>query len=217
MKNTFVVSMALLLALTIGGSIVGFKNATTPHHSEEKGHEETKAPSMGSEEAPSPNSASTGAEAAAGTTGDVTAANEGGEQAGANGAVSASGEGTTGEEQTSTTEGSATDTDTAGSTGEQPAETAAAAETQGDASAGEKTYAAVGCAGCHGANGQGVVGPSLVAANGPKDWTLAEFTTALREGKTPEKELAATMPRFTDAQITDSDIANLQAYIKTLN
>lgn len=216
MKNTFVVTMTLLLALTVGGSVVGYNIATKPHHSE-KGHEETKAPSMGSEEAPSPNSASTGAEAAPGTTGDVTAANEGGEQAGANGAVTASGEGTTGEEKTSTTEGSATDTDTAGSTGQQPAETAAAAETQGDASAGEKTYAAVGCAGCHGANGQGVVGPSLVAANGPKDWTLAQFTTALREGKAPEKGLAATMPRFSDAQLTDSDIANVQAYIKTLN
>ncbi|MHA0041376.1 c-type cytochrome [Deinococcus sp. PEB2-63] len=222
MKNTFVVTMTLLLALTVGGSVVGYNIATTPHHSEEKGghgeekggHSESGAPM--SEQGSSANSAATGAAGAEGALGDVKADNEGGELAGENGAVTASGEATTGDEKVSTTEGSATDTDAAGSTGQQPAETAAAAETQGDAVAGEKSYA-VSCAGCHGANGQGVVGPSLVAANGPKDWTLAQFTTALREGKAPEKELAATMPRFSDAQLTDSDIANVQAYIKTLN
>ena len=57
----------------------------------------------------------------------------------------------------------------------------------------------------------------MLFRSGPKSWTLAQFTTTLREGKTPERELAATMPRFSDAQLTDSDIANLQAYIKTLN
>ncbi|MXV20094.1 c-type cytochrome [Deinococcus xianganensis] len=221
MKNTFAVTMTLLLALTIGGSVVGYNIATTPHHSEKGGHGEEKgghsesgAPM--SEQGPSANSAATGAAGAEGALGDVKADNEGGAQTGENGAVPASGEAVTGDETVASQEGSSTDTDTAGSTGQQPAETAAAAETQGDAVAGEKSYA-VSCAGCHGANGQGVVGPSLVAANGPKDWTLAQFTTSLREGRTPERELAATMPRFSDAQLTDSDIANVQAYIKTLN
>ncbi|AWT35227.1 c-type cytochrome [Deinococcus arenae] len=214
MKNTFAVTMTLLLALTVGGSVIGYNIATTEHHTEEKGGEETQAPQNNSESSPSANGASSGP--AGGTQANTRGANDGGEQAGENGAtVEASGN-STGDQATSTTEGSATDTDTAGSTGEQPAETAAAAETQGDASAGGKTFAA-NCAGCHGANGQGQIGPSLVTADGPKSWTLAQFTTTLREGKTPERELAATMPRFSDAQLTDSDIANLQAYIKTLN
>ncbi|GGL06266.1 c-type cytochrome [Deinococcus radiotolerans] len=211
MKNTFVVSMALLLALTIGGSVVGYNKAI---HKEEKGHEETKAPEQNGESAPSANGASSGP--AGGTQANTRAANDGGEQAGVNGATVEAQGNTTGDVQNSTTEGSATDTNTAGSTGQQPAETAAAAEPQGDASAGGKTFAA-NCAGCHGANGQGQIGPSLVAANGPKDWTLDQFRTTLREGKTPERELQAMMPRFTEAQLTDSDIANLQAYIKTLN
>ncbi len=73
------------------------------------------------------------------------------------------------------------------------------------------------CAGCHGANGQGNIGPSLVKADGPGSWTLAQFTTTLREGKTPERQLSTTMPRYTEAQISDAQIADLQAYIKTLN
>ncbi|WP_162393757.1 c-type cytochrome [Deinococcus kurensis] len=89
-------------------------------------------------------------------------------------------------------------------------------EAVGDAQAGQTVFAG-NCAGCHGANGQGQIGPSLVTADGPKSWTLAQFTTTLREGKTPERELSATMPRFGEAQISDTQIADLQAYIKTLN
>ncbi|GGM54789.1 hypothetical protein GCM10008956_33300 [Deinococcus arenae] len=89
-------------------------------------------------------------------------------------------------------------------------------EAAGDAQAGQTVFAG-NCAGCHGANGQGQIGPSLVTADGPKSWTLAQFTTTLREGKTPERELSATMPRFGEAQISDTQIADLQAYIKTLN
>ena len=60
-----------------------------------------------------------------------------------------------------------------------------------------------------------VIGPSLKAADGPKSWTVAQFTTVLREGKTPDgEELNATMPRFSDSQLTDADIANLFAYVK---
>ena len=64
-----------------------------------------------------------------------------------------------------------------------------------------------------GAEGQGGIGPALEKVN---EWTLAQFTTVLREGKTPERELGAVMPRFTDAQLTDSDVANVYAFIKTL-
>jgi mono/diheme cytochrome c family protein len=100
----------------------------------------------------------------------------------------------------------------AAASGAAPAGTA----TAGDAAAGQTVYVS-NCSGCHGANGQGVVGPSLVTANGPKSWTLAQFTTTLREGRTPERELNATMPRFSEAQLSDAQVADLFAYIKTLN
>ena len=219
MKNTFAVSMTLLLALTLGGSFAAYNIATSAHHEEthskDEGHSEGGAQenaSRPSESAPSPNSAATGAAGEAGALGDVTADNEGGVQAGENGAVQDTGEDTTGSTPAASQEGTVTDTDPAGSTGQEPAETAAAAETQGDATAGGKSYA-TSCAGCHGAEGQGAIGPALENVN---EWTLAQFTTVLREGKTPERELGAVMPRFTDAQLTDSDVANVYAFIKTL-
>ncbi|WP_051363393.1 c-type cytochrome [Deinococcus murrayi] len=87
---------------------------------------------------------------------------------------------------------------------------------EGNAQAGQTVFAS-NCAGCHGANGQGAFGPSLVAADGPKSWTLAQFTTTLREGRTPERELAPTMPRYSEAQLSDAQILDLHAYIKSLN
>lgn len=117
-----------------------------------------------------------------------------GDMAAGEGASSAAGEAATG--------GAA---DTAGDTG-----------ATGNAEAGQTVYVG-NCAGCHGANGQGNIGPSLVTADGPRSWTLAQFTTTLREGRTPDRELSATMPRYGEAQISDAQIADLQAYIKTLN
>ncbi|GHF38963.1 hypothetical protein GCM10017781_14340 [Deinococcus metalli] len=73
------------------------------------------------------------------------------------------------------------------------------------------------CAGCHGAEAKGGVGPNLTTADGPKAWTDAQMITALREGKTPEKTLNTIMPRFTSEQISDSDITNIHAWIKSLN
>ncbi|MBB5234403.1 c-type cytochrome [Deinococcus budaensis] len=86
----------------------------------------------------------------------------------------------------------------------------------GDAGAGQAIYVS-NCQGCHGEQGQGVVGPSLVQADGPKSWTLAQFTTTLREGRTPERQLSAAMPRYSEQQISDAQVADLHAYIKTLN
>lgn len=219
MKNTFAVSMTLLLALTLGGSFTAYRVATSaPHgesHSKDEGHSEggeQEGASRPSESAPSPNSAATGAAGEAGALGDVTADNEGGVQAGENGAVQDTGEDTTGSTPAASQDGTVTDTDPAGATGQEPDATAAAAETQGDATAGGDSYA-TSCAGCHGAQGQGGIGPALEKVN---EWTLAQFTTVLREGKTPERELGAVMPRFTDAQLTDSDVANVYAFIKTL-
>ncbi|MFC5849820.1 c-type cytochrome [Deinococcus petrolearius] len=96
-----------------------------------------------------------------------------------------------------------------------PSESGASNAADGDAAAGQQVFAG-NCAGCHGQNAQGGIGPSLVTADGPKAWTLAQFTTVLREGRTPERTLNATMPRFSAEQISDQQAADLQAYIKTL-
>lgn len=92
----------------------------------------------------------------------------------------------------------------------------AAPEPAGNAEAGQAVYVG-NCAACHGPNGQGQIGPSLVGEDGPKNWTLAQFTATLREGKTPDRQLSAAMPRYAETQISDEQIADLQAYIKTLN
>lgn len=88
---------------------------------------------------------------------------------------------------------------------------------EGDAEAGTAIFAS-NCAGCHGAQGGGGIGPTLVNDQGPKAWTLAEFTTVMREGVVPGgRELSAVMPRFSDAQLSDTQVADLLAHIKTLN
>ncbi|WP_199776982.1 hypothetical protein [Deinococcus sp. NW-56] len=97
MKNTFAVTMTLLLALTLGGSYAGYRIATTPHNAEE---EEAKAGAEGigdpttqdvkSEDAPSPKSAATqGSDQLTQPQGDTRPETLGGEQSGENGAVAA--------------------------------------------------------------------------------------------------------------------------------
>ncbi len=88
---------------------------------------------------------------------------------------------------------------------------------EGNAEAGATVFAS-NCAGCHGAQAGGGIGPSLVNSDGPKSWTLAQFTTVLRRGVLPEgRELSAVMPRFSDAQLSDTQVADVLAHIKTLN
>lgn len=96
----------------------------------------------------------------------------------------------------------------------EPAETApAGAALTGNAEAGKALYAT--CAACHGQKAEGgVVGPSLIAAGGPTEWTPAQFALAVREGKSPTKELLPTMPR--QPQLTDQNLADLQALLNTL-
>ncbi|MFC6616395.1 hypothetical protein [Deinococcus radiophilus] len=51
-------------------------------------------------------------------------------------------------------------------------------------------------------------------ANG---WDLTGFTQTLREGVTPDgRELAPTMPRFSEAQLSDADVANIHAWVQSL-
>lgn len=178
MKNTFAVTMTLLLALTLGGSYLGYHIATHPA----EGHAEGAA-----------HGAAEGATAAAG-------------------AAEGSAAGTTNNAGTAGVD----NTNAAGSTGNQPARTAATAEATapaGDAAAGKEKFAGT-CAGCHGANAEGGVGPALKVTN---TWTEAEFHAAVREGRAPDKTLSAMMPHFPTNQVTDADIANIHAFIKSLN
>lgn len=85
-------------------------------------------------------------------------------------------------------------------------------EVQANAEAGQTVFAS-NCAACHGQNGGGAIGPAL---NEAASWNLAEFTGALREGKTPVKTLNATMPRYSEAQISNQQLADLHAYVQTL-
>ncbi|WP_158263794.1 c-type cytochrome [Deinococcus arcticus] len=91
-----------------------------------------------------------------------------------------------------------------------------AGDTEGDTEAGRQVYAS-NCAGCHGQQGEGALGPSLVNEEGVQSWSVAQFTATLREGRTPTRQLSQAMPRFSEDQISDPQVANLLAYIKTLN
>ncbi|MFC4425663.1 c-type cytochrome [Deinococcus navajonensis] len=271
MKNTFAVSMTLLLALTLGGSFAAYQKATTSHPAEE-GHigtegaagegtgggaagedmAGTKGDDVVTDQEASVNAGAGDPLAAPGGTGpnviqdrDVTKLqnNAGGPNAGVTGQVPQTGrvagdatsapegnpdvdpstqaddgaERTPGDVSGEVAEGSPSDTDPRGATGQSPHETAVAAEAQGDNSAAGQTAYATNCSGCHGAEGQGGVGPSLARADGPKAWTLDQFATTLRQGKTPERELNNVMPRFSKAQLSDADVANIFAVIKTFN
>ncbi|THF67672.1 c-type cytochrome [Deinococcus sp. Arct2-2] len=170
--------------------------------------------SMGTETAGAANEDNTsGAASGTGTT------NTGATDANDNGAQTAAQQRANTAEDTSNTQNPDDQTGTnAGTTqGTDPDEAAARnTDPAGDPSNGRAVFAS-NCAGCHGANGGGNIGPALTTADGPKSWTMAEFTLTLRQGKTPERELNATMPRYSETQITDEQIADLQAYIKTLN
>lgn len=239
MKNTFAVSMTLLLALTLGGSILGYRIATTDH--------ETTA----SEAAPNPGQTSEGGTASTSGVNTAAAKPEGAPGADMNGMGGASTAATNAAAGTTGTAGTApapgkTNSGTPGNTNltgtvssnaadgslaasgpnaAQKAGTpntpqagdATAAAATGDATKGKAVFASASCAGCHGANGEGGIGPNLHTADGPKSWTLDQFSTALRKGQSPKGPLKAPMPQFAPEAVSDADVANLHAYIKTLN
>jgi mono/diheme cytochrome c family protein len=72
---------------------------------------------------------------------------------------------------------------------------------------GFKTWRAAACDRCHGANQQGLVGPSLIASL--KVLTKAEFETTVTNGR-----LEKGMPSFSASKIVMSNLDNLYAYLK---
>lgn len=74
-----------------------------------------------------------------------------------------------------------------------------------DAAAGQKVWEAALCKNCHGEKGEGKYGAPLAGTTK----TAADFIAQVR---TPRQN----MPAFTAAQISDADITNIHAYMKTL-
>lgn len=72
---------------------------------------------------------------------------------------------------------------------------------------GFKTWRAAACDRCHGANQQGLVGPSLIERL--KTLTKEEFVKTVTEGK-----LEKGMPSFKTSNMVVSNIDHLYAYLK---
>ncbi|MFC6616552.1 c-type cytochrome [Deinococcus radiophilus] len=95
---------------------------------------------------------------------------------------------------------------------------AAVTETDAQPANGQQLFVG-NCGGCHGAAGEGGVGPNLQTAAG---WTLAEFTQATLHGVTPDgRELATVMPHFADtgldgAPAEDAQLEAIHNYLQTL-
>jgi mono/diheme cytochrome c family protein len=86
--------------------------------------------------------------------------------------------------------------------------------------AGEELVAMAACRGCHGAEFTGGGGPPPGASNitpvGIGTWTVQDFLTALRTHKRPNgTTIDAAMP-LGYGQLTDSELRNVFAYLKTL-
>lgn len=82
---------------------------------------------------------------------------------------------------------------------------------------GQTLYAGA-CAGCHGAAGEGGVGPSLNASAG---WSGTVFAGAVLRGQGQGRELSAVMPRFEGVGLdggaaTAEQVSAIHAYVKGL-
>ena len=82
----------------------------------------------------------------------------------------------------------------------------AAPQTQGDAKVGAQAWAAAPCAGCHGANAEGGVGPKLTGTALPFD----QVKNTVRNGK------GAAMPKFSADQISDQALTDIYAWLKSM-
>lgn len=107
-----------------------------------------------------------------------------------------------------------------GTTGETTAETTATAA--GDSDNGEVLYQG-NCQACHGPNGEGIeglgkpwVGSEFI--NGSSDGEMVEFLKVGRPADDPLNDTGiAMMPRGGNPSLTDDDLRDLVAYMRTLN
>ncbi len=73
-----------------------------------------------------------------------------------------------------------------------------------DAAAGFELYTTVGCAGCHGAEGEGNVGPALAGHTREQ---------VFRQVRTPKGDI---MPAFAEDRLSDADVEKIVAWIDSL-
>lgn len=213
MKNTFAVSMTLLLLATFAGSWIGYNRAMPKH---EAAAHSAEAASEGATAEMPPHANEAANDAATAAPGEAAAQvndTEGTPGSDVNTAADNVNGGAT-DAQTGETDAHAGAHMGAGeSAGAGVAAASAADSASGDAEAGKNKFA-TSCAGCHGATAEGGIGPKL---NVTKTWSLEQLTAAVREGKSPEKTLSAVMPHFTAEQLSDAEMANIHAFLKTLN
>ncbi|MEZ4736322.1 MAG: cytochrome c [Caldilineaceae bacterium] len=88
---------------------------------------------------------------------------------------------------------------------------------------GEYLAATASCGSCHGEaltgnpGSDSPPGPNLTPGGALATWTEADFITALRTGQTPDgRELRAEMPWRGYAQMTETELRALWAYLQTL-
>jgi len=79
----------------------------------------------------------------------------------------------------------------------------------GDAGNGKRIYLAVGCFTCHGRSGQGgaLTGPAPILAS-----TAMPFDGFKGQIRNPSND----MPAYSDAVLSDKDIGDIYAYVKSL-
>lgn len=70
--------------------------------------------------------------------------------------------------------------------------------------AGQARYTAVGCAACHGANGEGAIGPRLSGITTPLPEVIAMLRTDIPHGI-----------KFEDDELTNQDIINIYLWLRT--
>lgn len=80
------------------------------------------------------------------------------------------------------------------------------------------TNSQIGCPACHADSAAGLLGPNITFSKtaGIGNWTLAQFSAAVRDGKDIDgSSLCASMTKFPSSQINDQGMADLFAYLGT--
>ena len=220
--KTFAVSMALLLAGLVGGGFYAYHLGVSVHGEAAAHGEKGGSGDHGTEPGGGENNPGAGGQSAKSPSGQAGGEGNGEHEGGnANAGDQTGGEGSvplanqaTGEKSNNQASGTVS-----GGTAQ-----AQAASVEGNAQAGQEIFAA-SCAGCHGQQAQGVVGPNLVqGGDAAVNWQFADFRRALLIGETPDgRSLNATMPRYDGTALqpkgqpaSDQDIADIQAHLKTL-
>jgi mono/diheme cytochrome c family protein len=93
----------------------------------------------------------------------------------------------------------------------------AASALPGDPTKGAQVFGSAGCAGCHGANLEGGIGPKLnpitklPGVANPLD--PAYLSTTIRNGRSGDPGFSAAMPAFGPDKLSDQDLNNVISFI----